>query len=74
MMMELEEKTFICSCCSAERDLDDLPRVTLMVSIGIVGLPWTQLLCWQCLENLIKLLHNDYCSQDCKEQHEVHRQ
>jgi len=62
---------FHCATCGCERDLDDLPRVTLTVCTGLTSNPFTQLMCWPCVKIMVKLLHERFCPQDCEEEHEV---
>lgn len=69
--VQVDTQKFHCATCGCERDLDDLPRATLTVCIGITANPFTQLMCWPCIKILVKLLHERFCPQDCEEEHEV---
>lgn len=70
-LFDPEEQTFHCATCGCERDLDDLPRATLMISAASTAHAWTQLMCWSCIKILVKLLHEQFCPQNCEEEHEV---
>ncbi len=63
-------QTFHCATCGAERDIDDLPRVTLIVCDGRTSQPFSVLMCKLCTRTLLVVLHKDYCPGDCAEVHE----
>lgn len=67
---ELDGK-FCCAACACIRDLEDLPRATLVISAETTGHAWTQLVCWPCVKLIVAHLHRNYCPQDCEEEHEV---
>jgi len=69
--VEVDTMTFHCATCNCERDLDDLPRATLSVCVGLTATTFTQLMCWPCIKILVRMLHEEFCPQDCEEEHEV---